>query len=396
MATHTASAVQSDFSLVLGGPLFQLFRRAHLSGDALELLHRRIIIIAGVAWIPLLLLTVVSGHAFGDAVQIPFLADVETHVRFLVALPILVGAELVVHSRLRPAVQQFVERRIVTGEDVPKFEQAVESTLRLRNSAAIELALIVAVYSAGIWLWRSKVALSAASWYALPDGAEMRLTLAGYWFVFVSVPIFQFILLRWYFRFFLWLSFLFRVSRLDLNLIPIHSDKTGGLGFLGASTNAFAPILIAQGAVLAGLIASQIFYAGRALPDFKVQIVAFLAFFIVATLIPLTVFAPRLAEAKRRGLGEMGRLASRYGRQFQEKWSRSSSPADSELLGTGDIQSLADLSNSFSVVQEMRMVPFGWRDVTRLAAITATPFLPLLLTVFSLDDFATYVIKAIF
>ena len=28
-----------DFSLILGGPLFQLIGRAHLSGDALELLR---------------------------------------------------------------------------------------------------------------------------------------------------------------------------------------------------------------------------------------------------------------------------------------------------------------------------------------------------------------------
>ena len=98
----------------------------------------------------------------------------------------------------------------------------------------------------------------------------MRLTPAGYWQMLVSAPIFQFILLRWYFRFFLWFWFLFRVSRLNLHLIPIHTDRTGGLGFLGASPMAFAPVLIAQGAVLAGLIASRIFYGGQALTDFKV------------------------------------------------------------------------------------------------------------------------------
>jgi hypothetical protein len=148
--------------------------------------------------------------------------------------------------------------------------------------------------------------------------------------------------------------------------------------------------------VLAGLIASQIFYAGQNLVAFKVQIVAFLAFFIVVTLIPLTVFAPRLAQARRDGLGDFGRLASRYGRRFESKWFRGDPSADEELLGTGDIQSLADLANSFSVVQEMRLVPFGWRDVTRLAAIAAVPFLPLLLTVFSLDEVAGYIIQAVF
>ena len=211
----------------------------------------------------------------------------------------------------------------------------------------------------------------------------------------VSTPIFQFILLRWYFRFFLWFWLLFRISRLNLHLIPIHTDRTGGLGFLGASPMAFAPVLIAQGAVLAGLIASRIFFDGQALPDFKVQIVGFVAFFVLATLIPLMVFAPQLAAARRAGLGDAGRLASRYGRQFEEKWFRGGA-SDEELLGSGDIQSLADLGNSMGVVQEMRLVPFGWRDVTRLLMITFAPFLPLLFTIFSLEDFASYLIKAIF
>lgn len=45
---------QQDFSLVLGGPIFQLFRRSHLAGDHLELLYRRLLIITLFAWLPLL------------------------------------------------------------------------------------------------------------------------------------------------------------------------------------------------------------------------------------------------------------------------------------------------------------------------------------------------------
>ena len=181
MNTPSTVAAPPDFSLVLGGPLYQMFRRAHLSGDALELSQRRVIIIAGIAWAPLLLLSLVSGHALGDVVVIPFLHDVETHTRFLIALPILIAAELIVHRRLLPAVRQFVERRIVTPQEMPKFQQAVESTLRLRNSVLIEVVLLVLVYTVGIWVWRNQVALDSPSWYAIPDGAQMRLTPAGYW-----------------------------------------------------------------------------------------------------------------------------------------------------------------------------------------------------------------------
>ena len=112
---------QPDFSLVQGGPLFQLFRRTHLSGDALELLRRWILIITAAAWLPLALLSLLDGRAFGEAVRIPFLYEVEAHVRFLVALPTLIIAELLVHHRIGPVLRRFVERRIVVTEDLPKL-----------------------------------------------------------------------------------------------------------------------------------------------------------------------------------------------------------------------------------------------------------------------------------
>jgi hypothetical protein len=385
-----------DFSLVLGGPLFQMFLRTHLSGDALELLQRRMIVIAGVAWLPLLLLSALNGNAFGNAVPISFVEDVETHVRFLIALPILIAAELVVHRRIRFVVNQFVERGIVAPEHLPKFRDAIDSTMRLRNSPIIELGLVALVYTLGMWIWRTEIALDVNSWYANDDGGRIQLTPAGYWNVFVSLPIFQFVLVRWYFRFFLWFWFLFRVARLRLCLLASHADRAAGLGFLGASINAFALVLLAQGALLAGLIANQIFHAGRDLLSFKVQVLGFLAFFVGVTLIPLTVFTPHLVQAKRNTAREFGLLVSRYTTEFHRKWVEGGAPADEPLLGSGDIQSLADLGNSFSVVRETRLVPFSLKDVSRLLAISAVPFVPLLLTTFSLDDFATYVLKAVF
>jgi hypothetical protein len=387
---------QPDFSLVLGGPLFQMYLRTHLSGNALELLQRRMMVMAGIAWLPLLLLSALDGTAFGNAVPIPFIEDIETHVRFLIALPILIAAELVVHRRIRFVVSQFVERGIVAPEHMQKFRDAIDSTMRLRNSPVIELALLALVYTLGLWIWRHEIALGVTSWYANDVGGQVRLTTAGYWNVFVSVPIFQFVLLRWYFRFFLWFWFLFRVSRLRLCLLASHADRAAGLGFLGASINAFALVLLAQGTMLAGLIASQIFHAGRDLMSFKVPVLGFLAFFVCVTLIPLIVFTPQLVRAKRNTAREFGLLVSRYTNEFQQKWVEGGAPPDEPLLGSSDIQSLADLGNSFSVVRETRLVPFSVTDVARLAAIAAAPFLPLLLTMFSLDEFATYLLKAVF
>jgi hypothetical protein len=382
-----------DFSLVLGGPLFQLYQRAHLSGDALELLRRRVVVIAAVAWLPLLLLSVIEGHALNNTIRVPFLYDIEAHIRFLIALPILVLAELIVHSRIRPAVQKFVERRIIVPEDMPKFHAAIDSAMRVRNSVSVEVGLLILVYTLGLWISQSNLATGAASWHAMPEGSQLHLTIAGYWYAFVSIPIFQFILLRWYLRFFIWFQFLSRVSKLNLRLIPTHPDRAAGLGFLGQSTYAFGPILFAQGALLAGLIASRIFYEGQNLVAFKMEAAGFLAFFVVAILSPLLVFTPHLVSARRRGLDEYGSLASRYVQGFDEKWVHGGASSEEELLGSGDIQSLADLGNSFAVVQEMRPVPFGLKDMARLAVATAAPLLPLGLTILSFEELMTSLIK---
>ena len=204
---------------------------------------------------------------------------------------------------------------------------------------------------------------------------------------------FQFLLLRWYARFFIWFLFLWRVSRLNLRLTATHPDRAGGIGFLGHSTYAFGPILFAQGTLLAGLIANRIFYEGMSPLAFKLEAAGFVVFFVAVVLSPLLVFTPILARAKREGLRDYGQLASRYVQGFDDKWAGGPSSSEGELLGTGDIQSLADLGNSYAVVQEMRPVPFGLKDVIRLACAAAAPLLPLALTIFSLDELVTRIIK---
>ena len=382
-----------DFSLVLGGPLFQLFRKAHLEGDTLELLHRRVLASILLTWFPLLLLSAV-GAGVGSVAQISFLRDIEVHARFLVALPILIGAELLVHSRIRAAVRRFLEYRIVLPQDINRFQKALKSAMKIRDSVYIELALVAVVYTLGLWLWNSRKDLGVATWYVLPGG-RWKLTPAGYWYVFVSIPAFQFILLRWYMRLFIWFRFLWQVNRIELNLIPTHPDRCGGLSFVGKSSYAYGPILFAQGAILAGIVADRVLYHGESLQSFRFQIGGFVVFFVSAILAPLLMFTPRMARAKRKGLADYGLLAQQYVEGFDQKWIRKAGPSE-ELLGTGDIQSLADLGNSYQVVREMRAVPFALQDATRLAVATAAPLSPLLLTIFSFEDLILRVVKVVF
>jgi hypothetical protein len=376
-----------DFSLVHGGPLFQLFLRARLSDDALELARQRIIVISLLAWLPLLLLSALEGNLLGGSVAVPFLMDVEVHIKFLLAIPLLVGAELVVHRRMRLVVKQFLDRKLIPESAMPRFDAAIRSAFRLRNSALAEVLLIALVYGFGIVvIWRHYTALDAPTWFATPSAQGSSLSLAGMWYAYLSLPIFQFLLLRWYYRLFVWARFLWQVSRIDLNLLPTHPDRTGGLGFLAGTVFAFIPLLMAHGAIIAGHLANRIFHLGASLPQFKGEILLLVVWLLFVVLGPLLVFAPRLAAAKRTGLREYGTLAQRYVREFDVKWLRGGAPADEPFVGSGDIQSLADLGNSYEVVRTMNVAPVSKDAILRLAAAVVVPVVPLLLTMMPWEE----------
>jgi hypothetical protein len=377
----------SDFSLVLGGPLFQLLCRSHLSGDALELSRQRILTITLVAWAPLLVLSALEGQALGGRAALPFLLDVEAHVRFLIALPLLIVAELVVHQRMRFVVRQFLERNLIPESALPCFDAAIKSAFRLRNAVLAEVLLIVFVYTVGILLfWRQYVALAAATWYAVPTANGLELTVTGIWYAYVSLPVFQFLLVRWYFRIFIWLRFLRQVSRIELTLIPTHPDRVAGLGFLANTVYAFMPLALAHGVMLAGPVANRILYLGAALPEFKVEIAVLVIFLLCLVLGPLLLFAPQLAQAKRIGNREYGALAARYVREFDDKWLRGGARGNEPLVGSADIQSLADLANSFEVVRGMQIAPITRDALVRLVVATLLPLAPLLLTMMPLEE----------
>src|SRR5207302_1878104 len=76
----------SDFSLVLGGPLYQMFRRARMTGPTLELLHRRVVFFWLLCWVPLAVLSLMEGHLWGGT-KFSFLRDIETQVRLAAGRP---------------------------------------------------------------------------------------------------------------------------------------------------------------------------------------------------------------------------------------------------------------------------------------------------------------------
>ena len=394
---HSKADASEDFSLVLGGPLFQIIRRGRLSGDALESIRHRIVLFTTICWLPLLLLSAWEGTAWGNSVALPFLKDLDAHARFLIALPLLIVAELIVHLRMRNVVRQFNDRGLIPTSEQSKFDGVIDSTKRLRNSVLAEVLLLVFVYGVGVlFIWRGLVEVDLASWHGSAPGGKLNPSFAGWWFGLVSLPIFQFLLFRWYWRLIIWARFLWKVSRLNLDLMPTHPDRSAGLGFLSNVSYAFVPVLLAQGTLLSGMMADRVLYTGAQLSQFKVDIVGLVLAAVIFVLGPLLVFAPKLAQAKRKGRREYGTLAQRYVREFDNKWLRGGAPAGEELLGSGDIQSLADLGNSYQVITDMRWLPFTTKTILQMSITTLAPLAPLTLTVIPLDQLIDRLLKIVF
>lgn len=122
-------------------------------------------------------------------------------------------------------------------------------------------------------------------------------------------------------------------------------------------------------------------------------IIGYVVLIVTVFLCPLVFFTPKLIQAKRRGLLEYGTLANEYTRSFDRKWIKGEPPEGEAILGSADLQSLADLGNSFDIVKKMRVFPFGRSSIISLAAFGVIPMSPLLLTVFPLEELVMKILK---
>ena len=323
-------------------------------------------------------LSLLGGLALAGA-KIPFLYDIAAQVRSLVAVPVLVLADIPIGRSLREATGRFLSTHLVKEKDRARFDQIFVETLRRRDSRVAEILCVILVYAASTVVILAAPFESGSTW--IHPGTYKGLSLAGYWYALVALPIFQFLMLRWIYRLGIWAAALRKISHLDLALTPTHPDRTGGLGFLGHSLPPFGMILFASSSVTSGIIATRILFQGEKLQDYQWSYLALFVILVVIVTAPMLVFAPKLLALKERGLHQYGELASTYNQAFHSKWVESVDVTEDRLLGTGDIQSQAALESSFRVVSEIKPVPFELGDFLGMIAPGLAPALPLLLTI---------------
>lgn len=330
--------------------------------------------VALIGWLPLVLLSALRPQLLPGAGLSSMFTDYALIARSLISAPLLIVAEASCSPQLAAMAGHFAESGLVARADRPRFERAVSSIRRRLNARLPDLVVTALAYAtvAAILL---RVRVSVPEWQSAASAGLGPLSPAGWWHALVSVPLLLALIYGWLWRLYLWARFLWSMSRLELRLVAAHPDRAGGLGFLGYSLRAFAPVAIALGALVAGTVANDVFNFERSLQDYVSTVIYLVLIIVTLFATPLLPFTGNLIRTWQHGVLEYGGVADELGHQFENKWLRTKRLARSALAAP-DFSAMADLYDSVGKVHEMRVVPLDARSLILLVIATVLPFAP--------------------
>jgi hypothetical protein len=336
----------------------------------------RAVLALAIAWLPLAVLTLVRGDFMRPDHANAFILDIGCLARYVIALPLLVVAEALCAPRLTAIARQFVTAGLIAEADRPAYERAVASTGRLLRSRMAEIAAFILAYGLVACLVASKPDTAIPLWHGVIWGDRMAPTPAGWWGLFVSLPLLFPLLLGWLWRVGLWARFLWSMSRLELKLVPSHPDGAAGLGFLSTSLEAFLPLALAFGVLGAGPVLNFVVHRDASPQQFRLEAIGVALFSVVLFGSPLLVFVRRLLDAYHRGVLSYGAFTLRAGQQFERQWLTERQAVDEQILQARDFAATNGLFSIARYAIKMRRLPFEVRSVAVLGGAALLPFLP--------------------
>jgi hypothetical protein len=362
---------------LLGGPLHRL-------GLRLGLVHGETnTVLIGLMLGPALWLMIVA-LALMEGVQDRLfdLALVAGHARLLVIIPLFFACESWVAPRMTAFVATIVRTGVVPPAAQPALHAEVSRINRWTNWWWPEAVCLLGT----LVMDATGSSLQTYGFSASGDPARTALSAAVYFHVGLNV--FRFLLFRWVWKLTLWCWFLWRVSRLDLQLIPGHSDRAGGLGPLAGVHERFTPLVAALSVIECASLVESISAGALSVTAVYPTLALLLLMDGVLFLAPLLVFTDKLWACRTKGVSAYMTLSARYVKEFEAKWTGGSIPESEPLLGSADLQSLADLTNAIGVVKSMRWITVGPRLLTMMTLAAAAPLMPLLLFQYPLAELA--------
>jgi hypothetical protein len=328
-----------------------------------------------IGWFPLLVLVFATSMSRWSAAW-SFVTDFGTHARSLIAAPLFIFCEPRCLQKLAAIVSHFVKAGAIDKDERPRFNALVASNRTLINGTLAEVVAILLAYAIALTLVQHLPALGMRPWY-LTEANTM--SLAGWWYSFVSLPLLLILFFGWLWRIVLWGRFLVHVATMKLCLIAAHPDRACGLKFLNSSLVAFMPLAFTFGVIAAGASANQLFYRGATQDDIQVIVAGLIVIVLLLFVGPLLIFIVKLHAKKVEGIYSYGALADDVGRQFEEKWFRNYEEFRSGALEAPDFSATTDLYQVVANVHDMKLFPFELRAVVSLVVAALLPFVPVVL-----------------
>ncbi|MBI3796209.1 MAG: hypothetical protein HY268_04465 [Deltaproteobacteria bacterium] len=371
--------IHPHHEIFAGGPPFRLQRSLGLiKPDNPRIIHRAIL--AGVVgWVPLLVLAIVQDPTWWGEKTRALLCDFALPARSLIAAPLFIFAESVCIPQLGSIVRHFLDAGFVRESDRSRFDAAITSTLRLRDSTVAEVITIGLSYILIIAMVSYVPLGEFQAWHRTGSSESLSLSFAGWWHTLVSLPLLNALFLGWLWRLFLWGRLLRQIARLDLHLIPAHPDHAAGLKFVSHSLWAFSLLGFILGTIIAGSVANRVIHEGIP-PTAHLYLMGSLIVVVVGLFSgPLLLFSRKLHEAKEQGIFAYGSLASHEGQQFERKWLQRVENIDESALEVPDFSATTDLYQVAANVYELGFLPLDLTDLSPLVIATLLPFVPVAL-----------------
>ena len=370
-----AEASALDFSLVRDDSLADAQQAAHLMPLRGFGLARRIGILIALTWLPLAITALLNRRAFAGTE--PLLQHFGVHVRFLVAIPLFILAEPFAETVGRRILSYFLGSGLVADGERTAFAEIVQSCRRLLRSRWALLAVVAFVALQAVQSVRDLAHMHEIHGWAM-SGEEIHLSFAAWWFLLVSRPIYGVLMFNWLWRLVVIVVLLWRISRLELQLVPTHPDRCGGLGFLQRMPTVFAPVIMASAAVVAGRWAHDVMYHGVRVESLYIPMGIFVTLVLVLFLAPLLVFVPPLLALKRQSLLAYGALVGRHGRLVEHRWLRGETVTDDGLLEAPELGPVADTLTLYQAIEKLRPAPIGKQSIVTVAGAAIIPMLPVI------------------
>lgn len=307
-----------DYLASRGGPFFELQRRLGMLRENTLQAGRRAAIFVAIAWGAPLLLSLIDGQAFGPMSARPFLLDFGAWARFFIATGLFVLAEQQVEDGLRSKIAQFVRAPILAPRSFGAAAEAVSAALKRRNSALAEIVCLAAAIMAAFG-WREQMLSSPqpASWLFHATDPAPSLTLAGWWAVAISAPVFYFLLFRGIWRYLVWAMLIWNIASLELRLVASHPDGKAGLAFVAEYPNAYAMYVFGLSSAAAIAVVRHVFENGVAPTTFGYIIGGWLAIVLAFFGFPLLAFSGPLSQLRESSLQILGAQATLFHRQAE-------------------------------------------------------------------------------